>query len=122
MNINLDGNTLTRGYFGGIVLAPDTGSGARWIVKNSAYATAVGDCIQADTSGRAFTITLPASASSGDRILIQDAKSTWNTNNLTITATGGLKINTTTSNYTASVSGNKLSVVYISTTYGWSIK
>ncbi len=119
MNIDLGGNTLTRGYFAGIVVTPGMGSG--WIVVNSPYTAVIGDRIQADTSGRAFTITLPLSASSGNRILIQDAKLTWGTNNLTI-APNGLKINGGTTDYTASLVGGKLSIVYISTSYGWSIK
>ena len=94
---------------------------ASFIVIAETYTAVAGNLIQADTSGGAFTITLPASASIGDEIEIEDAKFTWNTNNLTIAA-NGLNINGGMSNYTASVIGNKLSIVYISTTYGWSIK
>lgn len=92
-----------------------------WIIKTSAYTASAGDRIQADTSGGAVTITLPATAALGDPIQIEDASLSWGTNNLTI-ARNGLKINNGTSNYTASVTGNKLSIVYISSGYGWSIK
>jgi hypothetical protein len=121
MNINLGGNTLVKGYFAGIIETPCPYSTARWIVVNKDYTASIGNRIQGDTSGGAFTINLPSSASSGDKILIQDAKLSWNINNLTI-AGGGLKINGASSNYTASIVGNKLSIVYISTSYGWSIK
>jgi len=77
--------------------------------------------VQADTSGAAWTLTLPASAAVGDTIQIEDATLNWATNNLTI-ARNGLKINGGTTNYTANVSGGKLSCVYISAGYGWSIK
>ncbi len=92
-----------------------------FIIIAEAYTAVAGNLIQADTSSAAFTITLPATASIGDFIEIEDAKLTWNTHNLTI-ARNGLYINGTTSNYTASVVGNKISVVYISSSYGWSIK
>lgn len=92
-----------------------------FIIITSAYTAVVEDKIQADTSGGAFTITLPATASVGDSIEIEDAKLSWPTHNLTI-ARNGLLINGGTSNYTASVVGNKLSVIYISSGYGWSIK
>lgn len=92
-----------------------------FIIVNGTYTASVGDNIQADTSGGAFTITLPASALIGNSIEIEDAKLTWNTNNLTIVR-NGLNINGGTSNYVASVVGNKLTLVYISPTYGWSIK
>ncbi len=119
MNIDLGGKTLINGYFAGIIIAP--GPSFQWIVVSSAYTAIAGDKIQADTRGGAFSITLPATASIGDFIEIEDAKLTWNTNNLTI-APNGLNINGGVSNYAASVVGNKLSIVYISTTYGWSIK
>jgi hypothetical protein len=92
-----------------------------FIIIAEAYTAVAGNLIQADTSSGAFTITLPATASIGDFIEIEDAKLSWNTNNVTI-AGNGLNINGGTTNYTASVIGGKLSIVYISTTYGWSIK
>jgi hypothetical protein len=119
MNIDLGGNTLTDGYFAGIVIGPSANTS--WIVEASAYTSAAGNMIQADTRGGAFTITLPATASVGDAILIQDATLAWNTNNLTI-ARNGLNINGGTSNYVASLAGSKLTIVYISSSYGWSIK
>jgi hypothetical protein len=105
MNIDLGGNTLTDGYFAGIVIGPSANTS--WIVEASAYTSAAGNMIQADTRGGAFTITLPTLA--------------WNTNNLTI-ARNGLNINGGTSNYVASLAGSKLTIVYISSSYGWSIK
>jgi hypothetical protein len=67
------------------------------------------------------TVTLPASATAMDSIELADAKLSWNSSNVTINR-NGLNINNGTSNYTASVQGNKLSLVYISSGYGWSIK
>ncbi len=119
MNIDLGGNTLINGYFAGIVIGP--GTDGQWIVVGSAYTAVAGDLIQADTSAGALAITLPASASLGDTILIQDAKLTWNANNLTLIG-NGLLINGGSTNYVASVQGNKLTIVYISSSYGWSIK
>jgi len=121
MDIDLGGNTLTNGYFSGIVIGHGPNGRGPWSIKSSAYTAVAGDKIQADTSSSAFTITLPSTASIGDTIRIEDAKLCWNTNNLTI-ARNGLNLNGGTSNYTASVQGNKLLIVYISTTYGWSLK
>jgi Ran-binding protein 9/10 len=92
-----------------------------FIIVAEPYTAVAGNNIQADTSGGSFTVTLPATANIGDFVGIEDAKLSWNTDNLTI-ARNGLNINGGTSNYTASVVGNKLSIVYISSTYGWSIK
>jgi len=93
----------------------------RWLIKVANYTAVSEDRIQTDTGGGAFTITLPAAPAIGDQVLIEDATGSWATNNLTI-ARNGLKINDGTTNYTASVAGNKLSCVYISVGFGWSIK
>ena len=92
-----------------------------YFVVSEPYTAVAGDNIQADTSGGAFTITLPATAVIGDGIQIGDAKLSWNTNNLTL-APNGLNLNGQAGNYIASVQGNLLSIVYISSTFGWSIK
>lgn len=92
-----------------------------WLIKSAAYTASVYEKIQTDTSGAAWTLTLPDSASIGSEILIEDATLSWGTNTLTI-ARNGLKINNGTTNYTANVAGGKLSCVYISAAYGWSIK
>lgn len=42
----------------------------------------------ADTSGGAFTVTLPGTPSSLDAVYFQDAAGTWNTNALTIGRNG----------------------------------
>ncbi len=91
-----------------------------WAVKTTTYTAVAGDAIQADTSGAAWTLTLPASAAVGDFIEVQDAALTWGTNALTI-ARNGLKINSGTTNYTANATGGKLSLVYVSTAIGWRI-
>lgn len=106
----------------GWVPSPADATLARWLIKTAAYTAAAADRIQADTlTTGAFTITLPAIAVIGDSIEIADANGNWATNNLTIDR-NGLKINGGTTNYVASVTGNKLSCVYISVAYGWSIK
>ncbi len=92
-----------------------------WRIKTTTYTAVKGDKIQANTASAAWTLTLPASATAGDCILIEDAALTWGTNALTIDR-NGLKINGAASNYSANVIGGKLSCVYINATIGWSIK
>lgn len=92
-----------------------------WLVKTGAYTATAADKVQADTTGAAFAVTLPASPSVGDGIQIEDAGLTWDTHNLTV-ARNGNKINGGTTDYTANVIGGKLSCVYVSSAVGWSIK
>lgn len=92
------------------------------VIKTANYTAVAGDEIQADTASvGAFTVTLPAAPAFGDEVKINDATNNWTIANLTI-ARNGLNINGGASNYTGNVSGSKLSAVYISVAYGWSIK
>ena len=55
-----------------------------WVVKTGTYTAVVGDRILANTSGGAFTATLPASPVIGDEVHFVDQGYDFNTNALTI--------------------------------------
>lgn len=57
--------------------------------QSSNYTASAGDFILADTSGGAWTVTLPASPSAGNRIRIKDHKASFKANNLTVDLNGG---------------------------------
>lgn len=64
-----------------------------FVTKTTTYTAVAGDRIAADTTGGAFTITLPASPSTGDEILIVDGGVTpsstgWAGANLTVARNG----------------------------------
>lgn len=59
-----------------------------WTQKTAAYTAVAGDRILADTSSAAFTVTLPASPSSGDEVWFADPGSNWAANNLTVNGNG----------------------------------
>ena len=71
-----------------------------------------------DTTSGTVTVTLPASPSAGDVVVLKDYARTWNTNNVTIASAlfdGG-----TTSN-TFSTQGQTITLVYMDGTKGWSL-
>ena len=68
--------------------AASGGGGGSFSAKTSNYTAAASDKILADTSGGSFTITLPASPSTGDTIDIADSKGTFYTNPLTVARNG----------------------------------
>jgi hypothetical protein len=98
-----------------------TGTSGAVIVEASGALTArVNDRILADTSGAAFTITLPANASlvKGDTIQIVDVTGSFGTNNCTI-ARNGSKIQNLTEDLTLNINNAVVTIMYSGANYGW---
>jgi hypothetical protein len=72
-----------------------------------------------DTTGGAFTMTLPATPSAGDIVALKDYANTFDTNNLTI-GRNGSNINGSANNAVINVQGQALTLIYIDATQGWS--
>ena len=70
----------------------------------------------ADTSGGAFTITLPATPSTGAQVVVADAGSNWGTNNLTV-ARNGSTIGGLAENLVCDITGASVQLVYDGTTW-----
>ena len=99
-----------------------TGS-ADYIEKTTTYTAFAGDNIFADTSGGAFTITLPASPVQGDTVSFIDSEGTFDTSNLTIEP-GSEKIMSNTAGDEMVVDTNNaaFALVYQDSTFGWRLK
>lgn len=91
-----------------------------YITKTANYTAVDKNQILADTSGGVFTITLPASPTSGQFVVIADAVGTWGTNNLTVGRNGQL-IESTAANLTADVSGVQITLVFVGGGVGWRV-
>lgn len=70
----------------------------------------------ADTSGGAFTITLPATPSTGAQVVVADAGANWGTNNLTV-ARNGSTIGGLAQDLVCDISGVSVQLVYDGTTW-----
>jgi hypothetical protein len=113
--VKVDGATIT--IDNGVIKA----STQRSLIKTSTYNPAVvGDNILADTSGGAFTITLPASASLGDIISVVDHKGTFATSNLTINS-NGLNLMGSVQTLILNVNYRNVTLVYSGAAQGWVI-
>jgi hypothetical protein len=95
--------------------------GKPWTIYNSSQTLAAGDRIFADTSSTAITLTLPASAATGDQIWVIDLAGTFNVRNLTI-GNNGHRIMRNLDTMTVSTAGAAFSLVYSNSTYGWLIE
>ena len=96
------------------------GSLKRWAAKTANYTAVAGDRVLADTSGGAWTLTLPASPAVGDEIHILDAAASFDNNNLTV-ARNSLKIQGGTADLTLTTENTGIGLVYMSSTYGWRV-
>lgn len=93
--------------------------GVDYISKSANYTAAAGEGIIADTSSATWTLTLPASPSTGDRVAIIDPAD-WSENNL-IVARNGSSIEGLTQNLTCNLRGAKATLIYVGGTTGWNI-
>lgn len=107
--LSLSGTTLSAS---GASLSP-------WATKTTTYTAVDGDRLLADTSGGAFTITLPSSPSAGHYIEINDPEETWPTNNLTV-ARNGSNIDSLAENLVCNITA-KIGLTYIDATIGWKV-
>jgi len=123
------GTTLTLGGSGDTVAlgsgASQTGFGRTgtvdWITTKITAdpANAVsGKGYFCDTSGGAFTVTLPTSPSAGDIVAVSDYTRTWNSNNLTI-GRNSKPIGGVAQDAILSVDGQSATFVFVDDTEGW---
>ena len=94
--------------------------GTDWLTKTGTYTAFAGDKIFANTTGGAFTITLPASPSIGDEVRFVDLANHFDTNNLTV-GRNSEKIYGATSDLTVATEGAAFALVYSGSTYGWKL-
>lgn len=141
------GNTLTTGLVvssdttGNLTLSPNTGSkviltqplqfsdgstqssaasgGATWqAAQTSNFTASAGSAYPINTTSSAITVTLPASPTAGQYLILTDYARTWFTNNVTVNPNGN-KIQGSTSNVALTINGQSVSLVYIDSTQGW---
>jgi len=92
-------------------------------VKTANYTAANNDGVLTNTTGGAFTVTLPTSPSVGNIVIVIDSFSQWGTNNLTIDPTALIKIagNTAGDTLVCDITGATVTLVYTGATYGWNV-
>ena len=86
-----------------------------WVTKTANYTAVTGDNVLADTSGGAFTITLPASPTTADAVRVKSG-GTVATNNLTI-ARNGSTIFTQSTNMVVTTPQMDLTLIYDGSTW-----
>lgn len=109
------GTLVTTAYTGAALpgqIAWDT------TVKTSGFTAVAYGGYFCNTTGGAFTVTLPATPTRGQFVVIVDYAGTAATNNITVSGNGA-NINGGTANITISTNRNGLTLTYIDSTQGW---
>jgi hypothetical protein len=87
-------------------------------VQTSGFTASAGRGYPCNTTSAAFTVTLPATPSAGDEVIILDYAGTFDTNALVISPNGN-KIEGATDNLQLSGEREGARLVYIDSTQGW---
>ena len=97
--------------------------GMKTITSSSvtSYTAVNNDQIIVDTQANTVVITLPASPTIGDEVVIIDARGTFASNNVTVER-NSQPINSGTNNLALSTNGQAITLVYIDSTRGWAYK
>ena len=109
------GNLLTSNGTTWTSAVPAPG-GIEYEVKTANYTAADKEGILADTSGGAFTVTLPATPATGAQVIVADPTGDWGTNNLTI-GRNGETISDVAEDLICDISGVSVQLVYDGSTW-----
>jgi hypothetical protein len=90
--------------------------GLTYVVKTANYTTFDKEGVLADTSGGAFTVTLPATPATGAQVVVADAGANWGTNNLTV-GRNGSTIGGLAENLICDITGASVQFVYDGATW-----
>jgi hypothetical protein len=110
------GNVLTSDGTVWTSSPPAAGGITYTTVKTSNYTASANDGVQTDTSGGAFTVTLPATPSVGDQVFVTDSAGSWATNNLTV-GRNGSTIDGLSEDLICNISSVSVQFVYSGTTW-----
>lgn len=86
-------------------------------IKTGAYSAVAGEFVLTDTTGGAFIVTLPGSATSGQRIGFFDVSNNWGVNAVTLNR-NGLNIEGAAANFDLD-GGRRAEIVYVDASTGW---
>lgn len=110
------GNVLTSDGTAWVSQLPASGGMTYTTVKTANFTASANTGVQTNTSGGAFTVTLPASPAVGAQVVVVDSANSWATNNLTI-GRNGSTIEGDASDLICDISGVSVQLIYNGTTW-----
>ena len=88
-------------------------------IKASAYTAVSNDLVRCNTTISAFSVSLPANPTDGDKVGILDVYGTFKTNNLTLLPLGSKSIEGDATSLILDINGTYLEFMYVATTSNW---
>jgi hypothetical protein len=110
------GNVLTSDGTTWVSSLPASGGMTYTTVKTANFTASANTGVQTNTSGGAFTVTLPASPAVGAQVVVVDSANSWATNNLTV-GRNGSTIEGDASDLICDISGVSVQFIYNGTTW-----
>lgn len=110
------GYVLTSNGTTWVSAAPTSGGGLTYVYKTANYTAQNNEGVLTDTSGGSFAVTLPASPSVGNQVVVADASGSWGTINLTVGRNGSL-IAGIAQDLACDISGASVQLVYDGTSW-----
>lgn len=119
-SITNSGTITNTGTISGGTITGTIDNQVNWdtTAKTAGFTAVAGTGYFVNTTSGAITVTLPATPSAGDLVGIKDYANTANTNNITIDRNGS-NIQGTANNFTISVAGTSITLIYVDGTQGW---
>ena len=114
-----DGKLFFKNSSGAVTVLADitpAPAGVSYVAKTANFTVSNLQGVLADTSGGAFTVTLPASPTLGDQVIIADAGGAFGTNNC-IVGRNGSTIEGTAADLNLDINGVSVQFVYSGTTW-----
>ena len=119
MTTRITTENITDATIGTADLASSVPLNTQWqSVKTASFTAVAGEGYFVDTTSTAITVTLPASPSAGDVVVLKDYARTWDTNAVSIASA---LFDGATSTTTFSTIGQTITLVYMDGTKGWSL-
>ena len=88
-----------------------------YVQKSGNYQAVAGDRIAANTSGGAWTLTLPQAPATGTVVTVVDGAYSWSTNNLTVAPYSGSTLQGSVQNFIGNVSNWQITFYFNSVTW-----
>ena len=119
-SITNSGTITNTGTISGGTITGTIDNQVNWdtTAKTAGFTAVAGNGYFVNTTSGAITVTLPATPTAGDLVGIKDYANTADTNNITIDRNGS-NIQGTANNFTISVAGTSITLIYVDGTQGW---